>query len=141
MQKRCDKNRKRSKCRAIYCLVHGCHLNSVSQKHSLYTDQVKHLQQRGMGRRNALMMTAAQATVVLNNEWLEAFWCDQCQETKWYHIFKCDRTYHISVASQELWQRAIGVLDPDGNPSVGEFTRRNARMTGHSVSKQFNFIR
>lgn len=141
MQKRCDKNRKRSKRRAICCLIHGCYLDSVSQKYSLYTDQVEHLQQRGVGRRNALMLIATQSIVVLNNEWLEAFWCDQCQETKWHHVRNCDRTYQLSVASQELWQRATGVIDSEGNPSVGEFTRRHARMAGHNVSKQFNFVR
>jgi len=135
------RNRKRSKRRAIYCPIHECYLDSVSQKYSLYTDQVQHLQQQGMGRRNALMLLTAQSVVVLNNEWLEAFWCDQCQETKWYRVCRsCDRTYHISPAEQGLWERATGVIDPEGNPSVGEFTRRHARMTGHSVSQQFKFV-
>lgn len=140
MQKRCDRNRKRSKRRAIYCPLHGCYLDSVSQKHSLYASQVEHLQQHGVGRRNALMLMAAQTAVLLDNEWLESFWCDLCQETKWYHVRYCNRTYHVSLAPQELWQRAVGTICSEGNPSVGEFTRRQARMSGYSFSKQFKFI-
>ena len=83
---------------------------------------------------------ATQAAVVLNNQWLEAFWCEQCQETNWYHVRHSDGTYYVSLAHQALWQRAIGVIDAEGNPSVGEFTRHHARMTGHSVSKQFKFV-
>lgn len=140
MQKRCDKNRKRSKRRAIYCPIHSCYLDSVSHKYSLYTERVEHLQQHGMARRNALTLMAAQATVVLDGEWLEAFWCDRCSQSKWYHVHKCDRTYHLSVADSELWQQAIGVAYPEGNPSVGEFTRRHARMSGYSISQQFKFM-
>lgn len=139
MQKRCDRNRKRSKRRSIYCPIHGCHLDSVSQKHPLYADQVEHLRQRGLGRRRALMLIGTQTSVALEGEWLEAFWCDQCQSTKWYHVHKCDRTYHVSIAPRELWQQAMGVIHPEGNPSVGEFTRRHARMLSCSVTRQFKF--
>jgi hypothetical protein len=140
LQRRCDRNRKRSKRRAIYCPNHSCYLDSVSQKYSIYTDQAAQLQQRGIGKRNALMLTASQATVVLSNEWLEAFWCAQCQQTKWYYVRKVDRTYNISVAPQEIWQQAIGVTNPGGNPSVGEFTLRHARMNSYDTCKQFKFM-
>ena len=140
MKKRCDRNRKRSKRRAIYCPIHGCYLDSASRKYAIYADKVQHLQQHGVGKHTALMMMANQDTVVLDGEWLEAFWCEQCQETNWYCVRKCDRTYQISVPAYELWQRAIGVINPEGNPTVGEFTRRNARMTGHSVAKQYKFV-
>lgn len=140
MQKRCDRNRKRTKRRGIYCPIHGCYLHSVSQKHSLYANKVEHLQQQGVGKRSALMLIANQSVVVLDNEWLEAFWCDACQETNWYHIRKLETTYNVSAVPQELWQRAVGTIDAEGNPSVGEFTRRCARMTGYKTSEQFNFI-
>lgn len=140
MQKRCNRNRKRSKRRAIYCPLHGCYLDSVSQKYSLYASQVEHLQQHGVGRRNALMLMASQTAVLLNNEWLEAFWCDRCQKTKWYHVRSQDGTYHISVVPQELWQRAVGTISCEGNPSVGEFTRRQARTSGYTLSQQFKLI-
>lgn len=126
-RRRCERNRKRSKRRDIYCPIHECYIDSVSQKYSLYADKVEQLRQRGLGKLNAQLQIKRQTAVVLENEWLEAFWCDECQKTEWYHVQKRDRTYHLSVASRELWQKATGVNPTDGNPSVGEFTRRQAR--------------
>jgi hypothetical protein len=145
LQRRCDRNRKRSKRRAIYCPIHGCYLHSVSQKYPLFADSAGQLQQRGISRQKALTLIATKTAVALEGEWLEAFWCDHCQETKWYHVrqdrnkdrLQKVRTYNISVASSNLWQQAMGVIDPAGNPSVGEFTRRNARMVNYGGSKDF----
>ncbi|BAZ69109.1 hypothetical protein NIES4106_38800 [Fischerella sp. NIES-4106] len=140
MQRRCDRNRKRSKRRAIYCPIHGCYLDSVSQKYPLFADRPGQLQQRGIGRQTALFLVAKKTAVPLEGEWLEAFWCDQCQEKRWYHLKKRDRIYEVSIAAPELWQQAMGVIYPEGNPSVGEFTRRHARMVGCKSSKDFGFI-
>lgn len=143
MQRRCDRNRKRSKRRAIYCPVHGCYLDSVSQKHSLYADQVEQLQQRGIGRRQAKLAIAEQSAVPLSNEWLEAFWCDHCQASRWYHIRKVEGTptvYQLSDVPPNLWQQATGVIHSEGNPSVSEFTRQQARMLGFDGLKAFRFV-
>ncbi|MBW4633629.1 MAG: hypothetical protein KME30_17560 [Iphinoe sp. HA4291-MV1] len=139
MHRRCNRNRNRSKRRAIYCPIHECYLHSVSQKYPLFADRAGQLQQRGVRRQSALMLMAAKSAISLEGEWLEAFWCDECQETKWYHVQKQDRTYKVTVASPKLWQQAVGVIDPDGNPSVGEFTRRHARMVRYSGIKDFRF--
>jgi len=129
LQRRCDRNRKRTRKRAIYCPIHGCDLNSVSQKYQLFADCAGQLQQRGITRRDALMLVATQKAVSLNGEWIEAFWCEDCQQTKWYHVRKSgDRSYKVRVAPPELWQQATGVIHPGGNPSVSEFTRRQAKM-------------
>jgi hypothetical protein len=109
----------------------------VSQKYNLYADSAGQLQERGIGRQRALILVATKTAVSLEGEWLEAFWCDQCEQTNWYHVKKCDRTYEVSVASVELWQQASGVIHPAGNPSVGEFTRTQARMAGNNNSKYF----
>ncbi|MCC5637267.1 hypothetical protein LC593_15640 [Nostoc sp. CHAB 5844] len=141
MQRRCDRNRKRSKRRAIYCPVHSCYIDSVSQKYQIFADQPSQLQQRGMSRRNALMLVASQTAVPIEGEWLEAFWCEQCQQTKWYYIQKSgDRTYEISLAPQELWQQVTGVTHPHGNPSVGEFTRRQSKLISYNSIKDFEFV-
>jgi hypothetical protein len=141
VQRRCDRNRKRSKRRAICCPIHGCYLDSISQKHKLYTENAKDLQQRGMGRQRSLLLLASRTTVSLESEWLEAFWCEECQERKWYHIRKVgDRQYQAKVAPMELWHQAEGMIHPDGNPSVGEFTRRNARRVGYHGIKDFAAI-
>ncbi|MDM9379637.1 hypothetical protein QUB80_02830 [Chlorogloeopsis sp. ULAP01] len=141
MRRRCDRNRKRSKRRAIYCPIHGCYLNSMSQKYQLYADRPGQLQQRGINRRIALMLLANQAAVPLEGEWIEAFWCEQCQQTSWYHIRKLqERTYEVLVPPPEIWQQVTGVIDPQGNPSVGEFTRRHARLVGFNGLKDFQFV-
>lgn len=142
LQRRCDRNRKRSKRRSIRCPAHGNYLDSVSQKYSLFADRAGQLQQRGVSRRNALTLIATQTTVLLEGEWLEAFWCRECQRTEWYHVRKTGaRVYELTVAPMELWQQAVGVVHPRGNPSVGEFTRRHARMGGYGGIKQFGFVR
>ncbi|RUT07188.1 hypothetical protein DSM106972_024490 [Dulcicalothrix desertica PCC 7102] len=141
MQRRCDKNRKRSKRRAIYCPIHGCYIDSVSQKYKLYVDKPGQLQQRGVSRLNALILVATQTAVALDGEWLEAFWCTHCQKTEWYYVKKLDnQIFDISLAPSDLWQQAIGVTNPDGNPSVGEFTRRQARMNSCRSMKDFVFV-
>ncbi|AFY34238.1 hypothetical protein [Calothrix sp. PCC 7507] len=141
MQKRCDRNRNRSKRRNICCLVHGCYLDSMSQKYPLFADQPGQLQQRGMSRRRALMLVATQTTVPIEGEWLEAFWCDRCQQTKWYHVLKRNEcTYALTAAPQELWQQVTGVINPYGNPSVSEFSRRHAKQLGYYSIKDFHFL-
>ena len=132
------RNRNRSKRRAIYCPSHNCYLYSVSQKHPLYTTKPEHLQQRGMGRRLALTVVAGLGTVPLQGEWLEAFWCDHCQQTQWYHVHKtAANDYTIMLASEDLWQQASGVISAAGNPTVGEFTRQMARQTSLYGVKDF----
>lgn len=140
MQKRCDRNRKRSKKRAIYCPVHGCYLVSRSQKYPLFANTVGQLQQRGIGRLNARMLVTAKTAVPLDGEWLESFWCEECQEIKWYHVRKHERIYELLVAPAGLWQRVTGVTYPNGNPSVGEFTLRQSRRVAHKTINDFKFI-
>jgi len=140
VQRRCNRNRKRSKKRPIYCPVHGCYLDSVSQKYALFADKPGQLQERGIGRKYALMLVANKTAVPLEGEWLEAFWCEQCQKKQWYHVRKRDHTYNISLAPPELWQQAMGVINVQGNPSVGEFTRRQSKMVGFQGVKDFRFV-
>lgn len=141
LQKRCDKNRNRSKRRSIYCPIHRCYLDSVSEKYPLFADRVEQLQQRGMPRENALRLVASRTTVPLDGEWVEAFWCEQCQKTNWYHVCKCDdRTFRVLVAPRELWQYVTGAISADGNPSVSEFTRKNSRVLKYNSVRDFSFV-
>lgn len=131
MQKRCTRNRKRSKRRAIFCPTHGCYVDSVSQKYPLYTESVQVLRSRGMNRFAALTLIASHSSVLLQGEWLESFWCPECEETRWYHIRRMnDNTYGVVLAPQHLWQQASGVMQQGGNPSVSEFTWRASRAPG-----------
>lgn len=66
------------------------------------------------------MLVATKTTALLEDEWLEAFWCDECQETKWYHVKKVDVSniqaksvcisYKVSVASRSDWQQSISAI-------------------------------
>ena len=142
-RRRCDRNRKRSKRRSIYCPKHQVHLDSVSQKYRLFAAEPHQLQERGYGRQPATLLVATYGTVPLDGEWLEAFWCDQCQESCWYYVKRdaTQRSYTVTLAPQELWKQVSGVMNPEGNPTVGEFTRKAARATGVQGKKMFNFVR
>lgn len=135
LHKRCDQNRKRSKRRSIYCPIDGCYLHSVSQKYSLFAN-VDLLKQKKVSRKNTNL--APESTVNLKGEWLEAFWCDRCQKTQWYHVQKLnDSTYKVSVATAQIWQQAVGVAHTEGNPSVSEFTRKNASGSPNAVKTYY----
>jgi hypothetical protein len=140
VQKRCDRNRKRSKRRSIYCPIHGCYIDSVSQKYGLFAEKAGQLQERGIKRKEAMMLVAAKTTISLEGEWIEGFWCEECQETKWYHIHKDGNKYGISIAPPELWQQATGVINPHQNPSVSEFTHRQSQIPGGNSVKDFRMI-
>lgn len=102
-----------------------------------------------MGRQTALILVAQKTAVPIQGEWLEEFWCDECQEKKWYHVKKNDQlhskshlpqcTYSVRIAPPSLWGQATGVIDAKGNSSVSEFTRRQSRMIGNKSSKDFQY--
>ena len=135
------RNRKRSKRRAIYCPVHGCYVHSVSQKHRLYADKAEHLRERGMSRKTSAMVMASYTTVPLDDEWLECFWCDECQQNEWYWVVKSpENTYKLNRIPEHLWQQAQGVILATGNPTVSEFTRRQSRRMNYYGVKDFVMV-
>ncbi|WP_404786673.1 hypothetical protein [Altericista sp. CCNU0014] len=113
----------------------------MSQKHYLFADTPEQLRLRGVNRLSSQLLISTNTTVSLPGEWLEAFWCEQCQESRWYYVQKTgDRSYEISLAPEAFWRQVSGVIDPKGNPSVGEFTRTQSRMTCYQGLKGFNFV-
>lgn len=84
-----------------------------------------------MGAKTAKLVINTHGTVPLSDEWLEAFWCNQCQAKRWYHVRKLgDRQYVAKVAPAVLWRQVSGVIDPHRNPSISEFSDRSARGDG-----------
>ncbi len=134
------RNRKRSKRRSIFCPVHGCYLDSVSQKHTLFASESSQLQARGLSLKRSRLAMTAQSTVPLNGEWLEAFWCAECQATCWYHVCKREGTYSLSKVPDILWKQASGVVEPWLNPSVSEYSYRHSRLRG-GVAKPYGAFR
>jgi hypothetical protein len=139
--KKSPRNRKRSQRRKILCPIHGTYLESASQKYPMFADTADQLQSRGVSARSARLLMATRTTIALDGEWLEAFWCEYCQQTEWYYVKKLgDRGYEVALAPQELWQQVHGVIDQRGNPSVSQFTLDASRMVGYQGLKQFRFV-
>jgi hypothetical protein len=140
------RNRNRSQRRAIFCPIHGCPIDSVSQKYSLFADHVQQLQDRGISKRHASLLLSDRTTVSLTGEWVENFWCDHCQKTEWYHVKrstvlgKSQSQYDVSLVSPEVWQHVTGVMDVHGNPSVSAFTLRHSRMMQSNSISDFAFV-
>jgi hypothetical protein len=133
---RIKRNRNRSKRRQIFCPTHGCYVDSVSPKHSIFGHQVEHLQNAGFDRGIAELLMEQYTTISIPGEWLEKFWCAECGCAQWYRVKRYHRPdgngaaiYFTELADVSLWQRVAGVHDPMGNPSVGEFTRKQAKAT------------
>ncbi|QDZ41549.1 hypothetical protein FRE64_14365 [Euhalothece natronophila Z-M001] len=138
MGRRCDRNRKRSKRRAIYCPHHGCYLDSVSQKYPIYADRPEHLQEQGMTKKTATLVLATR-TAVRTNVWIEAFWCPECEAVTWYLVERnSDRSFKVSPVPRGLWERMEGAIDPFGNPTVSEFTRKQAKRLTDRLYKDYN---
>nr|MDF0367305.1 hypothetical protein [Nodosilinea sp. TSF1-S3] len=113
----------------------------MSQKYPLFATKSEQLQQSGLSRRTALTLIASLGTVPLQGQWLEAFWCCDCQRSQWYHVHKTDGNhYAVYTVPDALWLQAAGVILPTGNPTVGEFTRRQARQTRFAGIKDFGRI-
>ena len=134
---------RRPRRRQVLCPIHPEEpLISVSPKHMLYITDSGPLVLAGIGKHRANeILEAYNHALSIGNEWLECFWCDRCQASKWWHVTRRDRIIHeLTPINRELWERASGVIRPEGNPTVGEFTRKNARANGVIGAKQYRFL-
>ena len=66
--------------------------------------------------------------LVLSNEWLEELLCPKCDATGRLYVIKHDKIIHtVRWAPRDLWQQVAHVDPTAANPTVSEYTRRNAR--------------
>ena len=138
-----SRNRRRSKRRQLHCPIHPDQkIVSVSAKHFLYLTDVGQLVLKGFSRRRADELLAAYNQVLpLTDEWLECFWCEVCGSSSWWHVRRHDRLDHsLSPVCRDLWLQASRVILPEGNPSISEFSRRQARAVGVSGMRQYRFL-
>jgi hypothetical protein len=129
--------------REIFCPGHPeTRLLSVSPKHHLYLTETGPLILRGLSKRRAdELLSAYRQVLPLTDEWLECFWCEQCGSSFWWHVKRLDRQKHVlSDVPASLWEQATGVVRPDGNPTVSQFTRQQARATGVLGKRQYRFL-
>jgi hypothetical protein len=137
------RSRKRSKRRELLCPHHPeQRLFSVSAKYHLYVTEVGQLMLRGISKRKSDELLAAFNRVLpLTGEWIECFWCDHCQASRWWHVKRHDAfDYTLSPVPRELWEQATGVIRAEGNPTVSDFSRRQARATGVTGLRQYRFL-
>jgi len=135
--------RRRARRRELHCPLHPEQkIFSVSPKHHLYVTDVGQLMLRGLSKRRADELLAAYRRVLpLTNEWIECFWCDDCASTTWWHVRRHDRhDYSLSKVPRELWEQATGVIRAEGNPTVSQFSRRQARASGVHGMRQYHFL-
>ena len=137
------RQRRRPRRRELHCPLHPeQRIFSVSPKHHLYLTDVGQLMIRGLSKRRADELLAAYKRVLpLTNEWIECFWCEDCGTSTWWHVKRHDRCDHsLAPVPRELWAQASGVILPEGNPSVSQFTRRQARANGVQGLRQYRFL-
>ena len=126
---------RRPRKRELLCPAHPEQpIQGNGKKYYLHLLQPQQLRQRGISARKAQLIFNAYPVLVLSNEWLEELFCPQCGSSRWCHITRIDRVVHqLRWAPQEPWQQVEHVDPTSPNPSVSEYTRRNARRTstGH----------
>jgi hypothetical protein len=84
-----------------------------------------------MGDKRARLVIQSYPVLVLHNEWLEELHCPTCGLSRWCHVVRReDSSFAVRWAPRELWEQVAHVDPLVPNPSVGEFTRRQARAGG-----------
>lgn len=135
--------RRRARRRELHCPLHPEQkIFSVSPKHHIYLTDVGQLMLRGLSKRRSDELLAAYRQVLpLTNEWIECFWCDDCACATWWHVQRHDRhDYTLNKVPRELWEQATGVIRVEGNPTVSQFSRRQARAGGVHGMRQYRFL-
>jgi hypothetical protein len=125
-----SRRRRRPQRRDLRCPAHPeSALTGTGRKYFLHLLTPEELKQRGLSDKRAKLAIQAHPVLVLSNEWLEELWCPQCGQKRWCHLIRHDRIRHtVRWAPRELWQQ-VAHVDPVGaNPSVSEFSRREARQ-------------
>ncbi|MCT0219225.1 hypothetical protein KQ304_09475 [Synechococcus sp. CS-1329] len=119
---------RRPKRRELFCPAHPeQRLLGNGRKYFLHLLTPEELKQRGMSDKKARLVIQAYPVLVLSDEWLEELFCAECGGNRWCHVSKHDRISHtVRWAKRELWQQVAHVDPVVANPSVGEFTRREA---------------
>jgi hypothetical protein len=103
------------------------------RKYFLHLLTPEQLKQRGMADRKARLVISAFPVLVLSNEWLELLFCPLCAEARWCHVVQTEKSQHtVTWAARELWEQVAHVDPVISNPSVSEFSRREAgRLRRH----------
>ena len=124
---------RRPKKRELFCPAHPeQRIQGNGKKYYLHLLQPEQLVQRGISAKKAQLIINAYPVLVLSNEWLEELFCPECGTSRWYHVIKHDKIEHtVRWAPRELWEQVAHVDPSVANPTVSEYTRREARRHQH----------
>ena len=115
--------------RQLACPRHPAeHLLGNGRKYFLHLLTSEELMARGMPAGKAKLVINAYPVLVLSTEWLEELYCTSCGQKRWYQLTKArDSSISLRLASRDLWSQVANVDPTVPNPTVGEFTNREAR--------------
>ena len=115
--------------RELFCPAHPeQRIQGNGKKYFLHLLQPEQLQRRGINAKKAQLILNAYPVLVLSDEWLEELFCPQCGSSRWCHVTKHDTVAHtVRWAPGELWEQVAHVDPTAPNPTVSDYTRRNAR--------------
>lgn len=125
-------SRSRKGRRQLCCPAHPeQRISGNGRKYFLHLLTAQQLRERGMSERRSRLVIQAYPVLVLSNEWLEELYCPACGTSRWCHVIKHSRTEHsVRWAPRELWEQVAHVDPLQPNPSVSEYSRRQARNRG-----------
>ncbi|MFZ4804282.1 MAG: hypothetical protein ACOYLI_06425 [Synechococcus lacustris] len=124
-----QRRRNRPKRRELFCPAHPEErIEGNGKKYFLHLIKSEQLAARGMKESKAKLIIQAYPVLVLSNEWLEELFCPCCGTSRWCHVTKLDRVLHtVRWAPRDLWQQVAHVDGLHGNPTVSQFSSREAR--------------
>ena len=123
------RKRQRPKRRQLLCPAHPEQkIEGNGKKYFLHLLSPEELKERGISAKRAQRIINAYPVLVLSNEWLEELFCPQCGTSRWCHVTKHDTVEHnVRWAERSLWEQVAHVDPCVANPTVSEFSRREAR--------------
>ena len=122
--------------RLLHCPAHPeQELAGGGRRYFLHLLSAEELIQRGMPAGRARLVIAAYPVLTLSDEWLEELFCPMCGSSCWCHVIRHDRVEHtVRWAPRDLWQQVAHVDPLHSNPSVSEFSCREA---GRADSRRY----
>ncbi len=128
-----SRKRQRPKRRQLFCPAHPeQRISGTGKKYYLHVQTPEELRARGMPDKKARLVIQAFPVLVLSNEWLEELFCPKCGTSSWCHVLRRpDGDLLVTWAKRELWQQVAHVDPLQPNPTVSEFTRKQARRLRH----------
>ena len=122
------KRTRRIKNRRFYCSIHKEQLiEGTGKKYFLHLLTPEELCERGFPNKKARLIINAYPVYVLSTEWLEQLYCPKCSANRWYHITKDDPySFSIRLAKRDLWKQVAHVDPASSNPSVSQYSLRQA---------------